>query len=924
MSIEVDGTPRSVRGPKVRHLLALLLAAGGETVRTDRLVELLWEGHPPRTAVSSLHNHVNNLRKGLGPYGARLVSTSAGYRLVLEDGELDTVALTAAAKRVRAHHARQDWPSVTTEAEAALAAWGGEPFAEFPALAESPEAARLRETRLNLLEGLFAAGLATGRHRDLVADLTALAAEHPLREAFHAQLMLALHGSGRTAAAVEVHRRLRAALAEELGLDPGRSVQEAHQVILAADHATHRPAAGNTPARALSQLPRPVATFVGRRHELGLLTSTLARPHGAGSADADGLVPAVLISGMGGVGKTALALHAAHALRCHYSDGGLYADLNGFSAVPAREPHELLARFLTDLGIDNRDLPECPDDRAALFRATLAERRMLLVLDNARDGAQIAPLLPGSGQSGVIITSRRALAGRIDGVHIPLEPLGPESRDLLTAVCSQDRMAAEPDAAGRIIAACGGLPLALHLAAARIANRPNWPLSALADRLAESSRRLDVLAVHDTTVRTVFSTSYQALLDSNRAGEAGAAGAFRLLGTWPGHPLSLEAAAALLGEPLDVAFELLDVLVDAQILQSPSEQAFGFHDLVATYAAELAHTHETEHTRTAATDRLLTWYAAAVHRIGALCWPYCDEDEAPAASAPLPDIRSAEHALEWLRREMPAIREVVRRSIATGNPHRAVGIAIRLHGYGNSYWWDGHWHAIVDDALSVAPSCTDRKTVADLHGTLAVTHRQAGRHDQCLRHLNAAQDLYTADGDKRGLAAVLSNKSLLLNELGRLEEAFEAAHRANELHRQAEGRDSMLALYNLAGLYVKSGAHEEAEPIYRRVLQEFRRDNLPGPIAAALLRLGDTLRALGQQREALVALEEALAIAESIEAHAGMADALEQTARVHAHFGNPVAARDSWTRALSLARQAGITRVTTDSLKGLESLAALV
>ncbi|MFB7669330.1 BTAD domain-containing putative transcriptional regulator [Kitasatospora sp. NPDC056138] len=924
LQVEIDGRPVEVGGQKVRLLLAVLIAAGGQAVSTDHLLELLWDGSPPRTATASLHNFANRLRTALVPCGDRLRSTGGGYLLSLQhDEELDASIFTAGADRTRAAMDCQDWPAVTAEAQAALALWRGHPFTGLPALAESPEAARFSETRLLLLEWAFTAGLGAGRHRELVVDLTALASEHPLREAFHAQLMLALHGSGRTADALEVHRELREKLAEELGVDPGPLVQEAHQIVLSP---AVPPAGPERASRSAvpSQLPRPVGGFIGRQHELALLNAALTAPHGAGRQG--GHVPplTVVISGMGGVGKTALAVQAADTLRAHYPDGQLYADLNGFATVQARKPQELLARFLVDLGIPGPDLPEHADDRAALFRATLAERRVLLLLDNAADSAQVVPLIPGTGNSAVIVTSRRALAGHLDGTHIVLEPLGPEGQDLLAAVCGQSRVAAEPQATERILAACGGLPLALRLAAARIANRPNWPLRVLADRLTDPPSRLELLSATDTSVRTVFAMSYQALLDSGRRAEADAARAFHRLGLWSGHPLSLEASAALLGAPLGATADMLDVLVDAHILQSPAENTYRLHDLMAGYAAELARTQETAEANAAALGRLLSWYAAAVHHADSLCWPYESKRWAdlPSISAPLPKFASAEHALTWLRHEMPAIREAVRRADDCSLPHLAFAIATMLHGYGNSFWWDGQWEAVATDTLGIARAHGKRKVEADLHNLLAASHGQAGRYDDCLTHLKAAEELHAAEGNLRGLAATLGNTALLLDELGRLDEAFDAAERSAELHRQVEGRDNMVSLHGLAGLHLKSGNALAAEPIYRRVLEEFRRDRLPGPIAATLINLGDTLRHLGQQQDALAALSEAVTITETLGDHSATADALETTARAHAHFGNLAAARDCWTRALTLARQAGSTRVITDSLKGLESLTA--
>ncbi|MFE6049170.1 BTAD domain-containing putative transcriptional regulator [Kitasatospora sp. NPDC056446] len=978
LRVELDGRPVPITGPKVRTLLALLLGSPGETVRVDSLLDLLWDGDPPRTGLASLHNHVNRLRTALGPYGTRVRSAPKGYRLSVERDELDLTAFTAAADRARDAHERRDWPAVAAETAGALALWRGEPFGDIPVLAGSPRAARLRETRLTLLERSFATGLRTGRHRDLVAELTALTAEHPLHEAFHAQLMLALHGSGRTAEALEVHRVLRAALAEELGVDPGGLVRDAHRELLAADsppaaptraapartssdHASSdrtspdrassatkpaaphaapptapAPAAPGTAVRVPHQLPRPASALIGRERELEQLTAALAAPREAAAtdaaddadvdaaADAAGTVPVVVVYGMGGLGKTTLAVHAAHRLRTAFPDGQLYVDLNGYGNGPGRELRDVLARFLTDLGVDGSALPEHLDDRAALYRDRLARRRVLVVLDNAHDLTGIAPLIPGTGPSAVIVTTRRAPSGQLDAIRVPLQPLGTEGRDLLALVCGEDRVAAEPEAVERILAVCGGLPLAIRLAGGRIANRANWPLSVLADRLEEAPQTLELLTGDDTSVRAAFAMSYQALLEDDGPGEAASARAFRLLGVWPCFPLSPEVASALLGEPVDRTLDLLDTLVDAQMLQSPAPRTYVLHDLVAGYATELARTRESPQGRAAALDRLLAWYARAVHHAGTLCTPYWGDTEpvdglAPSP-APLPRLASPTDALAWLRQEMPSIRAAVRRAGASDRPEPAWQIVGLLTGYGTSYWWEGHWSPLVTDALGLARAHGARRAEARLYVVLATIHGHDWDHAACLAHLATAEGIYAEEGVKEGLAMVLLVRALTFLKEGRVDEGLATAHRSIDLFRAVDGRDNPAAQCTLARMLLATGNAEEAERIFRRYLEVFRRE-LPSLVPTTLTSLGQSLAALGRSRDALTALAEALSVAEALDDHNAAAVALQATAAVHARAGRAAAARDCWTAALALARRAGLRKVTAESLAGLESLA---
>ncbi|MFJ6141224.1 BTAD domain-containing putative transcriptional regulator [Kitasatospora sp. NPDC092286] len=922
LQVEHDGQPLRITGPKVRTLLALLLCSPDEAVRVDSLVDLLWDGNPPRTAVASLHNHVNRLRTALGSYGTRLRSARQGYLLSVEQDELDLITFTTAADRVREAHERQDWPAVTAEARRALAPWRGEPFGDVPALIGSPRATQLRETRLALLERTFTAGLRTGRHRDLVAELTALTTEHPLHEAFHAQLMLALHGCGRTAEAFEVHRVLRAALAEELGVSPGSLVREAHRELLATDSSPHAP---GTAVRAPHQLPRTASVLIGRERELGQVTAALRAPSEGTPADLVGTVPVVVVYGMGGLGKTTLAVHAAHLLREAYPDGQLYVNLNGYGTGPERELNDVLARFLTDLGVSGSCLPDHLDDRAALYRDHLARRRVLVLLDNAHDLTRIAPLIPGAGPSAVIVTTRRAPSGQLDAVRIPLRPLGTEGRDLLALVCGEHRVAAEPEAVRRILAVCGGLPLAIRLAGGRIANRPGWPLSVLADRLEDAPQTLELLTADDTSVRAAFAMSYQTLLENDGAGEAGSARAFRLLGVWPGFPLSLEAASALLDEPIDRTLDLLDTLVDAQMIQSPAPHTYVLHDLVAGYAAELARTQEPSQNQAAAHDRLLAWYARAVHHAGTLSTPYWGDTEpvdglAPSP-APLPRLASPTDALAWLRQEMPAIRTAVRRAGASGRPEPAWQIVGLLTGYGTSYWWEGHWGPLVTNALDLARAHGARRAEARLYVVLATISGHNWDHAGCLAHLNTAEEVYAEEDVKEGLAMVLLVRALTFLKEGRLTEGITAAHESIALFRSVDGGDNPVALCTLAKLHLATGNAEEAERILRRYTEVFRRE-LPSLVPTTLTSLGESLAALGRRQDALATLAEALSIAEALGDHSAAAVALQVTATVHARSGRTDAARDYWTRALALARRAGLVKVTSYSLDGLESLAA--
>ncbi|MEV4614118.1 BTAD domain-containing putative transcriptional regulator [Kitasatospora sp. NPDC049258] len=624
-----------IRGAKSRMLLAALLFQPNRSVSLSSLREALWAGEPPATATASLHNHAVRLRRALGEDGEeRLRSTPYGYRLSVRDGELDAREFTRLLADAQAARARQDWPEVGCRTTAALALWRGEPLADLPGpVGLRSEVQHLVEARLQALEWHFEAELELGRHAEVAPELSRWSARYPLNEALHAQLITALYRSGRQADALRAYDGVRRRLAEELGVDPGPDLRTLHQRVLDADPALlRRPGAaaglvGQAPPAAAvgepvpasraarstpSQLPSGTADFTGRTAELAVLTEVL-------TASASAVFPqVVVVTGMGGVGKTALAVHAGQRLRHLFPDGQLYVDLRGLGPDRPRDPHDLLAGFLTDLGgpvdPDGRaqPIPEHTDDRAALLRSELAERRVLLVLDNARDTAQVLPLLPGNGRCAVIVTSRGTLTDLPAAAQLRLGPLDREEQHaLLETLCGPERVRREPAAAHRIIAACAGLPLALRIIGARLSARPCWPLETFVQHLDAGCGRLPALTAGHLAVRDTFASSYLLLRCSKDRTEREAARAFRLLGLRPGRLFDAESAAALLDRSVDVTADLLELLTDTHLLQTPEPLRYRFHGLIEEYAAERLEEEEPPEERRAARERLSAWHSAA-------------------------------------------------------------------------------------------------------------------------------------------------------------------------------------------------------------------------------------------------------------------------------------------------------------------------
>ena len=507
-----------VRAGKQRTALATLLLNANHIVPTEDLVEALWGTAPPPSARVSVQNYVAQLRKALGDQShSRIGTQPRGYVISVADGELDTARFEVLLGAARQAARDSAWDTASAQARAALAQWRGEPLADVESeLLAVREVPRLADLRLQALQTRIEADLHRGRHAEVIGELQLLAVAHPLREHPHALLMLALYRDGRQAEALAAYQAARRVLREELGTEPGPELRELHQQILAADPALDPPRplspAGGASRAIPWELPPGVWHFTGRAGELTALTRLLDEPAGPG------MVVISAIGGTAGVGKTALAVHWAHKEAERFSDGQLYVNLRGYdpSGTPATTTGAI-RRFLDALGVPPERIPASPEAQAGLYRSLLADRRMLIVLDNARDEQQVRPLLPASPGSLVLVTSRNQLSGlaAADGARLlTLDVLShAEAVHMLTARLGTARVAAEPSAVDQIASLCVCLPLALAVAAARAAARPGFPLAALADELADSASRLDALDAGDpaASIRAVFSWSVRQL-----------------------------------------------------------------------------------------------------------------------------------------------------------------------------------------------------------------------------------------------------------------------------------------------------------------------------------------------------------------------------------------------------------------------------
>jgi DNA-binding SARP family transcriptional activator len=593
LDVRYSGAPIAVPAARQRSLLAALLLRANQPVARERLCEAIWGERASDGAEATLRSYIMRLRRVLGPVLAdRLSAQPSGYQLRLDqDAEFDLFQLQGCVRQGQTAARAGDWDDSLREFRAGLALWRGEPLCDVPSdclqLSVRPA---LTELRTQVWEGLYEAVARRGRTAECVLPLQRLTEEEPLSERFCALFMSALASCGRRVDALAEYRRLRKVLVSDQGVEPGARVQKLHQQLL---HGDQRPVVGVPAPRspvvmtAAVPVPRPrprgAAVFAGRAREVGELVRSL-------SADPDETAshPVLAITGFPGIGKSELAVNLAHRVAPHYPDGQLYADLGGSQPVQV-EPGAVMTRFLCALGLERRAVARDETERVAQYRSLLAGRRVLLVLDDARDAEQVRPLIPGSPSCGTMITGRRGLAQLPEAHLITLAGLtDAEARNLLRAMATPGRVDAEPAAVSSIVASCGGVPLALAIMGTRLAARPAWPLAQLAALLATERGRLNELCHGRLSLRDRLNAAYRSLADSGHYADLAAARAFLLLGTWRASAISTAQATALLGGSRYQAAEALETLADANLLTTPTPGQYLLHPLARAFAADQA------------------------------------------------------------------------------------------------------------------------------------------------------------------------------------------------------------------------------------------------------------------------------------------------------------------------------------------------
>jgi DNA-binding SARP family transcriptional activator len=955
-----DGREHAAGQPRQLAVLGVLATRANRVVSRGELIDAVWGDVPPASAEGGIYTYVSGLRRVLDPDRPRrdpdqprrtpsrtLISGGGGYQLRLASGALDAEHFERCLGAARGLRAARDLAGAARTVDEALALWRGLPYAGVPGPFAETERRRLTDLRTSAVEERADLLLAQGQAAAAVPELAALAAAHPLRERATGLLMIALYRCGRQAEALTRFGETRRRLADELGVDPGSELTRIYQQLLAMDPALDGPRAvvavpaqpSSLPGAAAelappvteppvpapiapeplapvaaacpAQLPPEVAGFAGRAAELGWLNGLLPE---AG--------PVALITGTAGVGKTALAIRFARQAASRFPDGQLYVNLRGFDPASAPvAPGTALSGFFDALGVPPRHVPAGLDAQSGLLRTLLDGKRVLLLLDNARDADQVRPMLPGSAGCLVLVTSRSQLTGLVvaDGARLlPLGVLdGGEATSLLVGRLGPARVGAEPEAVAALVGRAAGLPLALSVTCARAASRPGALLSDLAAELADARDRLDALRTGDasTDLRAVFSWSVDKL-------SAPAARAFRLLSLHPGPDISVPAAASLIAAGLPQARAALGELARASLLTEDAAGRFGYHDLLRAYAAELSAATDSAADRDAALRRILDHYLRTAQAATARLFParsrlltppaqpgVTAEDfpatptdrEGAGRDGAAPDTGSYDAALAWFRAEERVLRGVLDLAVAHG---------LDEHCWKLAWFWApklkrrGRMREVLEvqrTALAAAGRLGDAAALAHVHYDLGHACDWLGDYPAADLHLRRALELFTDLGDRPGIGHAQHGLALLLAGQGRYAEALEHANEGLRLRRAFGDSAAVASAENAAGwILAHLGRCDDALLHCRRALELHRESGNRTGTADTLDSIAFAYGELGDYARAIDHCQQALAVYRQIGDTGAEALCLLNLGDAQLAGGQDGAARRSWERALGL------------------------
>ncbi|WP_245966570.1 AfsR/SARP family transcriptional regulator [Sphaerisporangium album] len=982
-----DGRELELGTPLQRSILAMLLLREGRAVSPTEMIDAIWGDEAPPRALGALRTYVSRLRAVLEPDRSPrmrpelLTSVGRGYALRLPPGAFDLAEFERLVTEAETERRAGDLPGAAGTLRRALGLWSGEPLAGAVGPYIESQRGRLVERRVGVVETLMELDLELGRHADVVHELIALTSEHPLRERLRGQLMLAYYRCGRQADALAVFGDIRRALVEELGIDPGHELASLHQRILAADPhlawAKARPVrqkpasdgdgraetpaagadAGDGEHETVQEMPRPaqlpaaVNDFTGRREVVNRLRTLLTSVSGGEG------VPVAAVSGIGGVGKTTLAVHVAHSLHEVFPDGQLYADLRGYGEEPTA-PESVLAAFLRALRIPVDIIPDGLAERGALFRSLLADRRMIVLLDNARDAEQVEHLLPGTAGCAAIVTSRGKLADLPSARLVDLEVMEPEEAlGLFAAVAGPERVAVEHAAAMDVVAICGFLPLAVRIVAARLAARPAWTVASLVPRLADERRRLDEMRIGHLGVHATFSLGYGHL-------DAAQARAFRLLSLPNGPDVSVQAAASLLGLSMTETEDMLESLVDVSLLEAPAPGRYRYHDLLRLFARKQVELSESADAVAQALRRLLGFYLAsaqAAHRLAYEGSVICAH--LVSLGVPGRTFASADEAVTWLTIEAETLFAAIGQAAESARTPesllpaadlllamepllesgafarefagRASGMLAAAQAIGDKVS-ELRCRYVLGRVLFVANRLRDADTefrtaleLAEVTGdaivngeilnALAVVAGRRRRHEEALAWFDSALKAFKESGAVGGEALVASYSARDHLALGSVDEAIAAAERGLSLFSElGSGAGMARARYQLGVVLSRVGRLTEAVVHHAECLDFFRAGGQKVWEQRVCCRLAETFITAERYKDAARHAEQALTLSREIGHPYGEALSLTVLGRALAGLGSVRRSGDCLKRALDIFTRLGSPEA--DDLRALLKL----
>jgi tetratricopeptide (TPR) repeat protein len=891
-------------GGKQRTVLAILLHQANAVVPRSDIIRLAWgdrAGDTPRTVCDLVADYVSRLRiafRNAGAEDVRLVARGPGYAIEVDEQAVDWHRFRRLVSEARSARDAADTDDAARLLHQALALWRGPALADLGTGSLDPIRTQMEERRLAAAEELAAVEIGRGGADRVVTLLADLAAHQPARERLAALLIRALHATGRRDEAITVYQRTRRHLADQLGLDPTDLLENAYRALLTGQPAAEQQA-GAPPAGRPAQLPLDTSNFTGRAAELdALLRLGPAGPQPPDEQQA-GVGVICVVDGMAGVGKTALAVHAARRMTARFPDGQLFLDLHGYTDhIAPVEPGEALDRLLRAMGVPGDLIPPHLDDRAALYRNRLAGKRMLILLDNARSADQVRPLLPAVGCL-VLVTCRRRLAALDDAWPLSLETLPvADAIALFGRVAGAGRVAGGHDVVERIVELCGRLPLAIRIAAARLRNHPVWTVEHLADRLADACDQLGELDDGERSIAAAFTLSYRDLGGEQQQ-------MFRLLGLVPGRDIDAPAAGALADASAGHAGRLLEELLDAHLLAQEVVGRYRFHDLMRAYAATLASIEDTGSDRRAALarllDHLLHTAAAAVDTL----FPHerHRRPRLPAPAGAIPPVTEPALARAWLDAERANLIAAAGYAVDHGWPAHTRDQEATLWRYLITSAHYAEAVALHGHALRAAREQGDRAGAGVALDHLGSAHRRLGRYEEALQHFAQALAASREVGNRSAEAITLTNLGTTYGLQGRYEDALHHLRRALAIDREVGNHaNEANTLSNLGNIYWLYGRYDNSLDHYQRALAIFAGIGDRAGEGAALNNLGLLYERRGRYQVAFEHHQKALSILAEIGDRAGEGTALTNLGAIHRRLGRYDEALDHHHRALAICR----------------------